>query len=300
MRRIKPLSLVIVVAALLVACNRHEASLTGSYGERVVAGRAVMASEMADASPAGVQVVVVGTGMSASLAADGRFTFVGVPENAELQFSRADGIDARVRVSSSSAPLVVELNGTKGNSHRHSVGQKDPGPSQQIEGTIQSVGTGSIVVLDSHGATDTITVNDKTLIRKGDQTVKLADLKANDRVHVKATTVDNKLTASQIVVQDAEDGDDNGGDHGNPQQQFEGSLVSATPTLITVHSSHGSDVDITINSSTVIRQGDKTLTAADLKKGMHVHVQATMSADKKLTATQVIVQGGADDGDDHD
>jgi hypothetical protein len=58
-----------------------------TYGDQVVAGQVVMASEMDNSSPAGVEVSVVGTGMSAILAADGRFTFAGVPANAELASS---------------------------------------------------------------------------------------------------------------------------------------------------------------------------------------------------------------------
>jgi len=131
----------IAVVAMLTSCNRHESLLTGGYGERVVAGQVVMASEMADSSPAGVEVSVVGTGMSAILAADGRFTFAGVPADAELAFRRADGVDARIRVSSP-APLLVELAGktaTSNGSHRRGVSTKDPGPSQQIEGVIHAV-----------------------------------------------------------------------------------------------------------------------------------------------------------------
>src|SRR6476619_3087104 len=111
--RFKSLSLMIVVAMALVSCNRHESTITGTYGQRVVSGQVVMASGVADSSPAGVEVSVVGTGMSVTLAADGRFTFVGVPDGAELSFRRADGIDARLSAKSS---FVVELSNSSANS----------------------------------------------------------------------------------------------------------------------------------------------------------------------------------------
>jgi Domain of unknown function (DUF5666) len=297
--RQKLLILTIAVAAMLTSCNRHEALLTGSYGEHVVAGQVVMASEMANSSPAGVEVSVVGTGMSAILAADGRFTFAGVPADAELAFRRADGVDARIRVSSS-APLVVELAGktaTSNSSRRRGVSPKDPGPSQQIEGVIQTAGTDSIVVLDSHQQLVTIALDSSTLIRKGNETVKAGDLKVGDRVHVKALMKDNKLTALQVVVQDTE-GDDSG--NGNHDQQVEGLIVTVSPTSITVHDSHGQDVVMVINSSTVIRKGDQTVLVGDLKKDDRVHVHAA-TVDSKLTALEIIVQQqGGKEGDGQD
>ncbi|HEX7418299.1 MAG TPA: DUF5666 domain-containing protein [Thermoanaerobaculia bacterium] len=291
--------LTIAVAAMLTSCKRHESLLTGSYGEHVVAGQVVMASEMENSSPAGVEVSVVGTGMSAILAADGRFTFAGVPADAELAFRRADGIDARVRVSSP-APLVVELAGktaTSNGGRRRGVSPKDPGPSEQIEGVIQMAGTDSIVVLDSHQQLVTVALDSTTLIRKGNVIVKAADLKVGDRVHVKALMKDSKLTALQVMVQDTE-GDDNG-NGGNQEQQVEGLIVSVSPTSITVHDSHGQDVVMVITAATVIRKGDQTVPVADLKKDDRVHVKASL-VDGTLTALEIIVQQqGGKEGDNH-
>jgi hypothetical protein len=282
--------LTIAVAAMLTSCKRHESLLTGSYGEHVVAGQVVMASEMANSSPAGVEVSVVGTGMSAILAADGRFTFAGVPADAELAFRRADGIDARIRVSSS-APLVVELAGktaTSNGGRRRGVSPKDPGPSQQIEGVIQTPGTDSIVVFDSHKQLVTVALDSSTLIRKGNETVQAADLKVGDRVHVKALMKDDKLTALQVIVQDTE-----GDDSGNQGQEVEGLIVTVSGTSITVHDSHGQDVVMVIDSSTIIRKGDQTLTADQLKKDDRVHVHAAMVGGT-LTAVEIIVQQQGD------
>jgi len=222
--RFKLMSLMIAIVAALSSCNRHESVLTGSYGGRVVAGQVVMASEVADNSPAGVEVAVVGTGMSATLAADGHFLFAGVPDDVELTFRRADGIDVRTRVAAAPS-LFIELGKTTASNsgRRRGVGQKDPKPSQEIEGVIQTAGADSIVVLDSHQQLDTVSINDATLIRKGNQTLLAADLKEGDRVHVKAMLKDDKLTALQIVVQNAgDDDDDDDREHG---QEVEGLIV---------------------------------------------------------------------------
>jgi outer membrane protein assembly factor BamB len=74
--------------------------------------------------------------------------------------------------------------------------------------------------------------------------------------------------------------------------EVEGTITAASTTSITVHDSHGTDVILALTSSTVIRKGDQTITAADLKVGDHVHVQA-VAQNMVNTATEVIVQGPA-------
>src|SRR5215467_13023287 len=97
----------VVVAAVLAltACRGHEA-ISGGYGSQGVSGVVTMAVGMSNSSPQGVRISVSGTGMSAVLGADGRFSFFGVPETAELTFSR-DDVNARMRVQTSAAPLQI-------------------------------------------------------------------------------------------------------------------------------------------------------------------------------------------------
>jgi hypothetical protein len=74
-----------------------------------------------------------------------------------------------------------------------------------------------------------------------------------------------------------------------PQLQFEGTITAASATSITVHDSHDADVVVALTATTVIRKGDATIAAADLKVGDRVHVKAT-SANNVNTAVEVIVQ----------
>jgi hypothetical protein len=66
---------VVIVAAVLVlaACRDHE-TITGGYGVRGASGVVTMAVGMSNSSPAGVRVAVGGTGMSAVLGTDVRFS----------------------------------------------------------------------------------------------------------------------------------------------------------------------------------------------------------------------------------
>ncbi|HSP14100.1 MAG TPA: DUF5666 domain-containing protein [Thermoanaerobaculia bacterium] len=292
--------LTILVAIALSSCNRHE-SVTGSYGQSVISGQVVMSSEVANGNPAGVAVSVVGTGMTATVGADGRFTFIGVPDHAELTFRRGDGIDSRVRLSNASSSLVVEVSSTgakvtnSSGGRRRSSSKKDPGPSQEFEATLVNDATAdSLTIHDSHGNDVVIALTPTTLIRKGNLTVLATDLKAGDRVHVKATKVNDVLTASQVIVQEP---DDDAGQNNQQTQEIEGLVVTAAADSLTVHDSQGHDVTVVITSTTIVRKGNQTVDPATLKKDDRVHVKAEM-VNGVLTATEVIVQNTNGNGDD--
>ena len=154
--------------------------MTAVYGASVIAGQVVMVAGTS-ASPEGVRVSVVGTGMSTLLGPDGRFTFSNVPQGAQLHFMRDDGIDARVAVPSTSAPFTVEINGNSAQAGRHRAAGV-PAVEVQIEGTIVTPGSDSLVVYSSQGDDLTVKLTDSTVIRHGQTVIKAADLKAGDQV----------------------------------------------------------------------------------------------------------------------
>src|SRR5882724_10769484 len=139
-------AVVMVAVIALAGCRNHE-SMTGVFGAGVMTGQVVM-GEGTSASPAGVRVSVVGTGMSTLLGPDGRFTFSGVPENAELHFMREDGIDARLAVPPAKGVFVVELNNNSAKGKRRAV-PSVPAPEVQIEGTIVTAAAGALTVHSS-------------------------------------------------------------------------------------------------------------------------------------------------------
>jgi hypothetical protein len=157
-------------------------------------------------------------------------------------------------------------------------------PEQQFEGTITVASTTSITVHDSHGNDVALVLTSTTVIRKGDATVAAADLKVGDHVHVKATSANNVNTALQIEVQTPETTQ-----QPEPELEIEGIITAGSAASITVHDSHNADVVIALTSTTIIRKGETTVAAADLKVGERVHVKAT-SANNVNTAVEVIVQ----------
>ena len=289
---------IFLAAALfaLAACQGHERnSVTGSYGMSVLTGQVSMAADMPNQSPAGVQMSVHGTGMMTVLAADGRFTFAGVPENAVLDFSRAD-VHASMAAPSSSGPLAIELSANSAHGgKRHS---SAPPPWLQFEGTVKSVGTGTLTVTDVRKGDVTFTVDTSTVIMQGEnKAVDLSTLKTGTQVHVMALMKGTTLTAVRIIVQD---GTDNEGSGQQGTTMTANGTVTATGTgQITVHTEDEGDVVVKIDSTTIIRKQGTTITAADIKVGDQVNTLGTRIDAHTEQARQIEVRGIDQDNEVH-
>jgi hypothetical protein len=83
------------------------------------------------------------------------------------------------------------------------------------------------------------------------------------------------------------------------EEQYEGLIREASATGITVFTSHGVEVEITIDANTIIRKGQTTVAPEDLKEGDRVHVKAT-TTDGVTLARQIVLQNAGDDDDDGD
>lgn len=285
----KHLWIVMAVLAMLVACNgRREASVTGAYGPSVLAGEVFVT----DGSPAGVEVSVRGTGMSMTVGEAGEFAFANAPRDAELDFRRADGIEASLRVDGSGF-VSVELDRNNATARRKSSKRRSAGGTRDIhefEGVIRATGAGSVVVFTSHKVEQEIALIADTVIRKGAATLTPADLTVGARVHVRAKKSGETYTAVLVIVQNTSDDEDGGGDGAPATREYEGSVRSATATTLVVFTSHREEVTFTLTADTVIRKGNTPIAAAELQAGWRVHVKATTSADGTATATRVTVQ----------
>lgn len=275
-----------IVAALmaLAACKGERATITGGYGAGVVAGRVVVTG-LENTSPSGVQVSVRGTGMTTTLAGDGAFAFMDVPEDAVLVFRRGDGIDATLAVQQDSGFVNVALSANGATQTAQPAGGKrrSAGGTRkeyEFEGLVRSAGATELIVFTSHQEEVTMALDANTLIRKGQTTVAAADLAGGTRVHVKAAKANDVYLALLVIVQDdGEDGSE------REAKEYEGLVRSATATRLVILDSHGDEVTFVLDASTDIRKGDTPVLATDLKEGDRVHVRATGG-----TATLVIVQ----------
>jgi hypothetical protein len=280
---------VAVMAMLLGACSSKERSMTGAYGSGVVTGQVVMTEGV---SPAGVEVSVSGTGMTTRLAADGQFSFAGVPDGAELLFERAaDGIAATLKLQTASGHVVVDLAKTeaKPSGRRRAAGSSK---TYQFEGIIDTASATEIVMNSSREQGVAIALTAQTVIRRGGTPLTPADLVPGLRVHVKALKVTEGFTAVSITVQGGDDADDDDGDDQLPAvAQYEGTVVRASATELVIFSSKKVEVTFVIDAATDIRKGNTPVLAADIKPGWRVHVKASSSADGATkTAQRVTVQ----------
>jgi hypothetical protein len=278
--------LAIVALFVLGACTGNErATVTGAYGSAVVTGEVTMSD---GGSPAGVEVSVGGTGMSVLLAADGQFAFAGVPEEAELSFHRAsDGIAATLRLEPAASHVIVDLaqNAAK-KGRRRAAGTK----TYEFEGIINSATATEIVVDSSRQLGVVIALTPQTVIRHGGTILTPADLVPGARVHVKAVKIADVFTATSIFLQNDGDDDDDGESEPPAAREFEGTVVSASATSLTVFTSKKKEETFVIDASTVIRKGNTPVLATDIQPGWRVHVRASTGTDGTKTAVLVIVQ----------
>lgn len=279
--------MIALVALALGACRGEHSTVTGGYGSNVVSGE-VSLSGVSNTSPAGVQVSVRGTGMTATLNADGRFTFIDVPSNATLDFSRAeDGINASMSVEQNATAMSISLTQTTAKkSSKHRAGGKSTDKIYEFEGVVTASAADSVTVFTSHKQEVLIGLLPETIIRKGSTILTPADLVVNTRVHVKAHKANDAYQAVIVFVQE-EDGEDD-----TPPatvQEYEGTVRSAAADSLVVYTSHKQEVTFAITADTIIRKGNTPVAATDLKAGDRVHVKATTDGTTN-TAVLVIAQ----------
>lgn len=284
------IAVALVIVSLGTSCSRGgENSVTGlPNGNRSLSGQVQTVGDLAGSSPAGINVS--SNGQIAVTDAAGRFGFTSLPEkNVQLAFSRTDGVNATAMVSATASAVVVELQKT-----RASVTTTATGQTRELEGTIASIDEAKIVVNNASTKSEvTALIDESTVIRKGNLTLAVTDLKAGDRVHVKTfTNADGELVAREIKLQNSADDDDD--DDGGQLKELEGTIAEVSETSITVNNaSTRGPVTATITTATVIRKGNTRLTWEDLKKGDRVHVKTTAAADGALTAREIRLQNPA-------
>lgn len=273
----------LVTASTLVSCGDRETPLTGSYGSNVVDGVVVMTS---GGSPSGVEVSVGGTGMVLTVGEAGRFTFLGVPSDAELQFRRAaDGIDATLRVEPSSVPVIVELSSEGAKRSR----RRGAGRSREYEGTIKEKGESTITVSTSHKTEVEFAVNGETVIRKGHTTFTLEQLQAGWRVHVKAFELEGVLTAREVMVQNMGDDDDDDGE--TATMTANGTVLSNEGGTLVVRTNAHGDVTVQTNGSTIIKRQGLIIPVAEIEVEWEINSMGTRVNDTTLLARQIEVRG---------
>lgn len=284
------LVIIAAVAMVLVGCSREGRDVTGSYGGGVLAGTVVL--DGIAGSPAGVEVSVRDTGMIATLGADGRFVFAGVPEDAILDFRRGNDIQASLAVSGNGKGGSVMVKLGRASASKSSGRGNSGKDKRELEGVVVSASAEELVLFSSHKEEVTVGLSADTVIRRGNEMLTAADLTAGMRVHVKAKKVGDTLTALLVIVQGEGEDDGEGEDEQRPElREYQGSIVSASATELVVFTSKKVEVTFLLNADTVIRKGNTPVAPEALRPGQRVHVKGLAAgADGPVTAVQVVLQ----------
>jgi hypothetical protein len=284
-----------MVIVALAACQ-EELAITSSFGDGIVSGQVSLGGDLAGGSPEGMQASIPGTGMELVLRADGRFLFSGVPDDAEIFFSRsADGISASYQLGRIDGALYLEVS-----SHgvRRSRGRPVTARATQLEGLILEVDDTSISVNAAGKGNTVAVINDETVIRKGNELLTPADLSVGDRVHIVAQPEGETFIAKSITLQMDADGSE---ERGRQETELEGLILAASGTEIEIDAAGRGPVTVAIGPETLIRKGNRLMTPDQLEEGWRVHVKAS-SVEGVLTARLIIVQnmngnGGGEGGE---
>ena len=247
----------------------------------------------------GVTVTVVGTSISSGLDVAGRFNLKNVPSG-DLQLQFSGSVSAMLTItgvqSTETITLVVSVSA---NSVTVESEARSGGSEEQLEGRIDSLPpttpAGSLTV-----AGRTVTTDASTVIRKGDASATVSDLKVGYRVHVKGHTSGSSLLATQIIIQNtntdvpsSDDDDDDEQDSSASIHDRLNAIGGSAPTLtLTV----GSTTVRTSSATVVKRRGDEQ-TLAELKVGQDVHVIGTRQPDGSIDARHIEINDDATGGE---
>jgi hypothetical protein len=171
------------------------------------------------------------------------------------------------------------------------------GSEEQLEGKIQSLPpsmpAGSLKV-----AGRTVTTDSSTIIRKGETTVTLAELKVDYRVHVKGHTSGSSLVATQIIVQNtnSDTSDDEDDDEQDSSASIHGMLNSIGGSVPALTLNVGGTTVRTSADTVVKRKGD-VQTLSQLKTGQDLHVIGTRQPDGSIDARHIEINEDATGGE---
>ena len=154
-------------------------------------------------------------------------------------------------------------------------GNKGAGAPGRGPITIRSIDGSALSLGTEDGWTRTITVTSSTVITKGGQTVAVDALKVGDEIRFSQTrNADGTYAITAIVV---------------PTPVAGGEVTAVDATTITVKAKGGATRVITVNGSTVYKLGSAAGSKADVKVGVRVAAQGTVSGDT-FTAITVRIQ----------
>ena len=271
--------------ALTAACHESSSSPT-AMGSATVTGTVILGAGASGVTTqgmeiglSGVTVRVIQGGPSAVTDGSGNFTLNGVPGGTvDMEFARSD-INAR-------APVVL-LSGTNQITaavHGSTAVITPRGHAgEEIEGVVQSNGSGLLMVLDQRLGTVTVRTDSSTLIRRGNTVIPLSQIQTGMRVHVKAMLQgDGSYLATEILLQD---------EHPGGEGEVEGTIASVDAGAKSfVVTSVSGPITVKTDPTTTFKKKGSAASFSDVVMGAMVEAEGTLQADGSLLARKVTIE----------
>lgn len=157
-------------------------------------------------------------------------------------------------------------------------------PGERVMGTLASVGVDRLTVKTMDGKEQTIMVSDQTRYREGEKDLQLEDLKAGDRVFIRArASADHQMSA--LMVRRVT-GDEMQRFGGQGDRAF-GEIVAIEKNQLKLRNRLRGERVVIINEQTSFMKEGKPSTLADLKVGDRV-MAVGKESEGGFTATRVM------------
>jgi uncharacterized protein DUF5666/carboxypeptidase-like protein len=297
MRRV--LGFTLVMAVLAAACGgKGGSSPTSPTGNGSSSASAVITGSVQGAAGAftaagsgaaitGVTVTVVGTNISATVDAAGRFTLTNVPTGTvQLQLT-GGGANATVTISTVEASQTIDVVLTVAGTSASLDSEVRSGAGEaQLEGRVESLPP-TMPALTFKSAGRTVKTDSSTRFVDGSQSRSFADLQIGMRIHAKGTLAGDSFTATVVEMQNS---------NVTVPVEVNGVIDSVTGTASAFQFKIGSRVIKGDNLTGFFGDGDTPDTFSNLKDGVRVEVKG-QQRDGFVYATRIHIND--DNGDDN-
>lgn len=226
---------------------------------------------------ANIRVTVVGTSLSVTTDASGRFTIEGVPAGSvELRF-QGSGMDATLRIDGLADGQVVTITVEVRGSQATLVGAPTRQQRMEVTGEIQSLSPPQFRVSGLTFVTDA-----STRFKGSGRVLALGDLRVGDRVEVEALQrTDGSLLALEIERKNRDDDDDG--------IELKGKVESITPPSLRV-----AGRTVATNTATRIERNGRSIALTALRTGERVEVKGILQSDGSILARKIEVEDDDD------
>jgi hypothetical protein len=299
------LGFTLVLAVLAAACGGKGSSPTSPSGSGTTSSTgAVITGSVQGASGAltaagfgaavtGVTVTVVGTSISATVDAGGRFTLMNVPTGTvQLQLT-GGGANGSVTLSTVEASQTIDVVLTVSGASAALESEVRSGAGEaQLEGRVESLPP-TMPALSFKAAGRTVKTDSSTRFLDGSVSRSFADLQVGMRVHARGTLSGDTFTATVVELQNS---------NATVPVEVNGVIDTVTGSASAFQFKIGSRVIKGDNLTAFFGDGDQPDSFASLKDGVRVEVKG-QQRDGFVYATRIHVNGtddgnGGDDGQD--